>query len=134
MEALTIFLGLLAGGMSYLVVNFWMQPLLRYLEIKHHVTSDFVFYANVIYPGGNEEMQQRRADRQKSNRRHAAELLAAYYRLPAWYRWNLHRVQEDPVKASTALIGLSNANEVVDAEPFITMLKRALRIPDTVIS
>ncbi len=134
MEALTIFLGLLAGGMSYLVVNFWMQPLLRYLEIKHQVTSDFVFYANVIYPGGNEEMQQRRADRQKSNRRHAAELLASYYRLPLWYRWYLKGKKEDPVKASTALIGLSNANEVVDAEPYIAQLKKELRIPSTVIS
>lgn len=83
MEALIFLFSILAGAASYLVVNFWMNPLLRYLEIKHQVTSDLVFYANVIDATGlNKEMQERRLERQQSNRRHAAEIRAAYYRLP----------------------------------------------------
>ena len=78
-EMLALFLGILGGGASYLVINFWMNPLLRYLDIKHQVTSDLVFYANVIDARGlNEEMQNKRRERQDQNRKHAAEIRASY--------------------------------------------------------
>jgi hypothetical protein len=133
MEALIILLSILAGATSYLVVNFWMNPLLRYLEIKHQVTSDLVFYANVIDATGlNEEMQERRLERQRNNRRHAAEIRATYYRLPSWYRARLRRVGEDPIEASRALIGLSNSSHALPGDPFVTSLANALRIPDEI--
>lgn len=64
-----------------------MIPLLRYIEIKHQVTSDLVFYANIFDARGlNEEMQERKRQRQRqrqdNNRRHAADIRACYYRLP----------------------------------------------------
>ena len=121
------------GAGSYLVVNFWMNPLLRYLEIKHQVTSDLVYYANVIDATGlNEEMKERRLERQRNNRRHAAEIRAAYYRLPRWYRAYLRRVSEDPVSASKNLIGLSNSSQVLPGDPYVTKLLEVLRIPDEV--
>ena len=74
-EIFILFLGAFAGGVSFLVIQFWMNPLLRYIEIKHQVTSDLVFYANVINADNlNEEMQQRHRDRQEQNRRHGAEI------------------------------------------------------------
>ncbi|MCC6208553.1 MAG: hypothetical protein IT488_10440 [Gammaproteobacteria bacterium] len=110
-----------------------MNPILRYLDIKHQVTSDLVFYANVIDAADlNEEMQERRLQRQKNNRRHAAEMRAAYYRLPKWYRAYLKRVGEDPIAASTALIGLSNSGQVIHGEDFLPSLSKSLRIPDNV--
>jgi len=132
-EASIILLSVVVGALSYLIVNFWMNPLLRYLDIKHVVTSDLVFYANVIDPHFlNEEMQQRRFERQKQNRRHAAELRAAYYRLPCWYKTVLRWRGENPVEASRGLIGLSNASEALPGDPFVTQIIRSLRIPDEV--
>jgi hypothetical protein len=133
MELWILLFSVLAGAASYLVVNFWMNPLLRYLEIKHQVTSDLVYYANVIDATGlNNEMQERRLERQRNNRRHAAEIRAAYYRLPSWYCAHLKRVGEDPIAASQDLIGLSNSSAALPGDPFIPHLARALRIPDEV--
>lgn len=134
MDMLALFLGIMAGGVSYLVANFWMNPLLRYLDIKHQVTSDLVFYANVIDASNlNEEMQQRRVERQDQNRKHAAEIRTSYYRLPWWYRFYLRTLTtEDPVCASRMLIGLSNSGEVVDGEKFIPKLRKCLRISDSI--
>lgn len=130
---MTILLGIIAGGISYLVVNFWMNPLLRYLDIKHQVTSDLVFYANVIDTDGlNDEMQERRKNRREKNRKHAAEIRACYYRLPNWYRWYLKITGEDPVSASKNLIGLSNSSKEENGEKHITRLRRALKIPESI--
>lgn len=128
-----IFLGVFAGGVGFLVIQFWMNPLLRYIEIKHQVTSDLVFYANVIDAGNlNEEMQQRHRDRQEQNRKHAAEIRASYYRLPWWYKQYLKYVKEDPIKASKALIGLSNSNKYDIGNSFTTQLLQSLRIPGNI--
>ena len=130
-KLLTVFLGIIAGGAGYLVVKFWMEPLLRYVKIKHEVASDLIFYANVIDATNlNEEMQDRKRHRQESNRRHAAEIRACYYSLPIWYRFYLKKVGEDPISASKALIGLSNSNEYVHGENFIDRLGKALRMPE----
>jgi len=132
-EIIILFLGILAGGVSFLVIQFWMNPLLRYIEIKHQVTSDLVFYANVIDAENlNEEMQQRHRDRQEQNRKHGAEIRASYYRLPLWYKKYLTFVKEDPIKASKALIGLSNSSEYDIGNKFTTQLLKSLRIPGNV--
>lgn len=110
-----------------------MNPILKHLEIKRQITSDLVFYANVIETEGlNDEMQKRRNDRQENNRKHAADLKANYYRLPYLYRRYLKRVSEDPVAASDMLIGLSNSNKVVLGENYIPNLMKHLRIPDSI--
>jgi len=130
---LTVALGIIAGGVSFLVVQFWMNPLLKYLQIKHYVTADLVFYANVINADGlNERMQQLHRERKEQNRKHAAEIRAGYYRLPSWYRWHLKRVKEWPIDASKALIGLSNTNEYELGNKYTEELRKCLRIPDSI--
>lgn len=132
-DLLTLALGIVAGGMSFLVVQFWMNPLLRYLSIKHEVTSDLVFYANVVNADGlNEQMQALHEERRQQNRKHGAEIRASYYRLPGWYRWHLSRVDERPVAASKALIGLSNTKEYDLAIKYVAELRESLRIPDSI--
>lgn len=130
---LTLALGIVAGGASFLVVQFWMNPLLRYLSIKHEVTSDLVFYANVINADGlNERTQELHRERKEQNRKHGAEIRASYYRLPRWYRSYLKCVKECPVEASKALIGLSNTKEYDLASKYVEQLRKCLRIPDSV--
>ena len=116
---------------SWLSLNFWMKPVIRYLELKREIKSDLVTYGNVMDPPfiSNEYLTNRRRERQDRNRHHAGELRAVKHELPFWFRWFLKLVKEKPAKASTALVGMSNANEVVDIENFLTMLKSALRLP-----
>jgi len=130
---LILFLSISIGGISFLVVQFWMNPLLRYLDIKHQVTSDQVFYANVINADGlNEEMQQRHRARQKKNRKHAGEIRASYYRLPWWYKKYLILIGESPIQASKALIGLSNTKEYDLGNKYTERLRKSLRIPESI--
>jgi hypothetical protein len=136
MESLTVILGLIAGGLGYLIVNFWMNPILGYLKIRHAVTSDLIFYANAISVNDpNEEMKTLMADRRKANRKHASELTAVFFRLPWWYKICLKRRKEDPVSASKKLIGLSNITASIPdadgtARTFIGDLKKHLVLPD----
>jgi hypothetical protein len=110
-----------------------MNSLLRYLDIKHQVTSDLVFYANVLNADGlNEEMQKRHRDRIGQNRKHAAEIRASYYRLPWWYKRYLKCRQENPVQASKALVGLSNTNEYDLGKKYTERLRKSLRIPESI--
>lgn len=83
--ALLIF-SLLAGGAGYLIVTFWMNPILRYLNIRDEVTSDLIFYANVMHDSEwhSEALKNRNEERRISNRKHASEIAACWYRLPDW--------------------------------------------------
>jgi hypothetical protein len=128
-EVIILLLSLIAGGCGYLVVTFWMSPILRYLQIRHEVTSDLIFYANVISADNVcDELKQRHEARQESNRKHAAEMAACYYRLPKWYKWLLKWRDENPLVASRHLIGLSNCSTHESADPHIQWLKKSLRI------
>jgi len=128
-EVAILLLSLVAGGCGYLVITFWMSPILRYLQIRHEVTSDLIFYDNVISADNVcDELKKRHEARQESNRKHAAEMGACYYRLPKWYKWLLKRRDENPLVASRELIGLSNSSTEESAYPHIKRLKEAMRI------
>ena len=130
-ESVLIIFSLCAGGLGYLIVTFWMNPILRYLHIRHEVTSDLIFYANVMHESLlGDELKERANKRRVSNRKHASEIAACYYRLPRWYkRFFLEKRNEDPLLASRNLIGLSNSsNETYDKH--VAALKKALNLQD----
>ncbi len=130
-EVIILLCSLVAGGFGYLIVTFWLSPILRYLQIRHEVTSDLIFYANVISAENVcDELKQRHEERRVSNRKHAAEMAACYYRLPSWYRWLLKRREEDPIKASKNLIGLSNSSTCDQADTHLKWLKKSLCIAE----
>jgi len=130
MDIVSPLLCLIAGGCGYLAVTFWMQPILRYIQIRFEVTSDVVFYANVINPRlVNDRLKERHEAGSEAHRRHAAEIVACFYRLPRWYRFILRRRGEDPLTASRNLVGLSNCSNAREAEPYVRFLKESLRIP-----
>lgn len=120
---------LIAGGLGYLIVTFWMNPIVRYLQIRHEVTSDLIFYANVMHEGLLGDELKKRADKRRvSNRKHASEIAACYYRLPWWYKKVfLKKRNADPLMASKNLIGLSNSsNETYNGH--VETLKSALNL------
>lgn len=129
MSYIELLVPVLLGGISYVVVHFWMVPLHRYIDIKHAVTSDLIFYANAIRAEGmSDRIKHRKAEREEKNRKNAAEFVAAYYRLPFWYKWILARRFEDPLLTSRNLIGLSNEPDWKGAQHHIGHIKKALGI------
>jgi len=129
-EITLLIFSLLAGGTGYLIVTFWMNPILRYLTIRHEVTSDLLFYWNVMHERNweSEIIKKRAEERRISNRKHASEIAACWYRLPTWYKTIfLKRNKEDPLAASIHLIGLSNSsNDTYEKHAFA--LQKALNI------
>lgn len=128
-EVAILLLSLVAGGCGYLIVTFWMAPILRYLQVRHDVTADLIFFANVTDTSFvNDRLKERHEVGVEAYRRHAAEIAACYYRLPCWYRYIPRRRGEDPVTASRNLIELSNCSKLADIAPHIQRLKNSLRI------
>jgi len=131
-EAAVLLLGLFLGGAGYIATNFWFLPLLRYIQLRHDITYSLIFFGNAINPENVCDMLKRRyEERIETNRRHAAEIAACYYRLPFWYRFYLRVVCENPITASKNLIGLSNCSNDSNAGVHIENIKRSLRISKT---
>ncbi|MCX5804251.1 MAG: hypothetical protein NTU69_12120 [Proteobacteria bacterium] len=127
---ISIFLGIVFGSISYLVINFWMAPLLEYLKVKYHIASDIVFNADIFDSSNTSpEYLERKKRGQEKIRKHAAEILARYYTLPRWYRKYLKIVNESPVEASKRLIGLSNSDNYKNGVPLARQVRELLRMP-----
>jgi hypothetical protein len=129
-EVILLLIGLASGGIGYLAMTFWFKPIIKYLEVRHEVTSDLTFFANVMYENNiNKDLVKRAKNRHVHNRKHASELIACFYRLPFWYKWLLKIRSECPMTASKNLIGLSNASNE-QCEVHEKALRKALRLKD----
>ena len=120
---------LVAGGLGYLFVTFSMRPTLRYLDLKHQIYSDLIFYANAINDEGmNDDVKAKVLQRIEANRRHSAELAACYADLPFWHKFYIKCKKHCPEKASKNLMGLSNTRDDMDAAGRIDIIKSCLGI------
>jgi hypothetical protein len=55
---LAALIGIAAGAFGYWFTTFWMQPILRYRDLRNQVLMDFIYYAQVINADGlNEEIE-----------------------------------------------------------------------------
>lgn len=129
-EYLVIMFSFAAGCAGYYFIHFFVNPVLRYYDIRHQVTSDLFYYANAIgsKDGAAEALRRRQQERQDANRKHAAEIIAVYYRLPGYYRFWLKRKGEDPLEASRSLVGLANSVNDDQAYPHIKRMVKSLNI------
>lgn len=120
-----------AGALGYLIVTFWVQPILRYREIKYRVAADLVFFANAIeLQKLDGTLREDTLERKDSNRRCASELKAIYSELPFWYRLLLKKREENPIEASKELIGFSNSSNRADGLEFAKGIRKNLKIID----
>lgn len=126
------FLGLSFGALGYLVVTFWIAPIMRYREAKHVVLADLIFYANALEWKGSEVQKQLASDRMKANRKSAAELMAVWREVPWLYRCLLVWRKEDPARAASELLGLSNSAEEPQALARISAIEKSLRLPPAI--
>lgn len=128
-EFLVVLMGIASGGLGYLFATFWIRPILRYLDVKHQVLSDLIFYASAINADGmNENIKDRVLHRIEANKRHSADLTACYIDLPFWYKWFLKKRKETPEAAATHLMGLSNTADHETAYKRVDKIKEHLRI------
>lgn len=44
-----VFLGFIAGVVSYMLTTFVMEPIVRYRDVRHQILRDLVMYANVLF-------------------------------------------------------------------------------------
>lgn len=133
-EFLVALIGIVAGGFGYLIVTFWIRPIVRYLDVKHQVLSDLIFYASAINADGmNENIKTRVLYRIEANKRHSADLTACHVDLPFWYKWCLEQRKESPEAAATHLMGLSNTSDHDAAGKRIDKIKEHLRIKSDVV-
>ncbi|MBI3773507.1 MAG: hypothetical protein HY272_12505 [Gammaproteobacteria bacterium] len=124
-------LSIAASAIGYLIITFWVKPILHYREIKHRVAADLVFFANATELQKHDgTLREDTLQRKESNRRCASELKAIYSELPSWYRLLLKKRKENPIEASKNLIGLSNSSNWRDAEPFEKDARKNLCISD----
>jgi hypothetical protein len=122
-------LSIVAGAGGYLIATFWVRPILRYKDLKYEIASDLVFFANAIeLQKLDGSLREDTLTRKDANRRRASDLAAIYDYLPAGYRRWLQKHKEDPKRASSELIGLSNELDVKEAKRRIQSIKACLRI------
>lgn len=105
-------MGILSGAAGYWIVTFWMQPIIRYKNIRTQIHWQFIYYAQVVNSDGmGEVLQNFYRERIFANRRSAAELSAICLELPRWYIWILEQRKVNPFNAAKHLIGYSNTTE-----------------------
>ena len=126
----TTLLSIAAGALGYLIATFWVRPILRYRNTRSNIVSDLIYFANAIeLQKLDGSLREDALARKDVNRRHAAELRAAYSELPRWYRYCLRARREEPTAASSELIGLSNASTGEEVNACIAGIERHLRLP-----
>jgi len=118
---------LAVGALGYLIVTFWCEPILQFHRVRHQVTSDLIYFGNAFCTSG-ENLDDAVMERRRANRRHAADLVASYQRLPFFYRSWLEHNEENPSLAASEFIGLSNTVNWPEAEPRVRTIEKALGI------
>lgn len=134
-ELYTVLISLGAGALGYLIVTFWVQPVLRYRNIRYQIVSDLGFYRDVVNAEGLDASMKQRLDRRvENNRRSAADLTAIFIALPRLYKCWLCIQGIDVQQASSTLMGLSNTYDYDAAAERIKNIQRLLKITPPVVS
>jgi hypothetical protein len=121
--------GIITGSAAFFISTYWMQPILKYREIRQQVLSDLVYFANAISSETTGDAWQPRViERMNANRKSAANLEACLFLIPAWYlRW-IKSSGQDPHTAVSQLIGLSNDQDFSSSDRRIGIIKSNLGI------
>ena len=127
---LAAIIGVIAGAIGYWITTFWMQPILRYKNIKYKILTNFIYYAQVINTDGlNSDMKNLYRERILTNRQTSSELTAAIEQLPCWYMKYLRIKGHYPKNAAKNLIGFSNTKEYDQSERLEALIRKQLGLP-----
>ena len=119
-----------SGILGYIILQFWVRPILGYQKIKNKVALTIKYY----YKSKHNEDTGKKIKLQtkewvKANRQNSVELSASYNEnLPNWYKMLLDSRGESPIDASNHLMILSNTSDYDHAEKHIERIKNYLKI------
>lgn len=129
-KLIVMFIGIVSGVIGYIFTIFFMQPILRYRELRNNVLSDFIYFAQVINADGlNDDMKKLFRERILANRKMSSQLQAAILCLPTCYLWYLKSKGYDPENAAKSLIGYSNTEKCEEAHKIESNIRRLLGLP-----
>jgi hypothetical protein len=119
-----------SGALGYIILKFWVRPILGYQKIKNKVvltTKYYYEFKNNEAIGEKTELQMK--DWVKANRQNSVELSESYNEnLPNWYKMLLDSRGESPIDASNHLMILSNTRNYDHMEKHIKEIKNYLKI------
>lgn len=109
------------GGFGYVLLTFWMLPILKYKALKRKIAVDISVVAESLVTGGSVK-----AD---TIRRHGKMLSEAdQMSLPAWYRMLLGKRGESPTQAAAVLATLANTSKRRHAEASAEKIRTLLNL------
>ena len=120
----------ISGSFGYIILQFWIRPILGYKKIKNKVALTIKYY----YKSKNnkdtgEKIKSQMKEWSKANRQNSVKLSASYNEnLPNWYKMLLDSRGESPIDASKYLMILSNTRNYDHAEKHIEGIKNYLKI------
>jgi hypothetical protein len=124
------FIVIASSAAGYWITTFYIQPILRYRNIRNKVLRDFIYYAQVINADGlNEDMQKLYRERVLANRDASVNLRAAIMELPKWYLSYLKKRGQNPEKAARDLIGFSNTRKYEQSHKLESNIRKNLGLP-----
>jgi len=125
-----VIISFVSGSLGYIILQFWIRPILGYRKIKNKVALTirdyFKFKKNKDV---GEKIKSQMKEWSKANRQNSVELSASYNEnLPNWYKMLLDSRGESPIDASRYLMVLSNTRNYDHAEKHIEGIKKYLKI------
>ncbi|MFC1828594.1 hypothetical protein ACFL0O_03165 [Thermodesulfobacteriota bacterium] len=120
----------IAGAIGYIIIQFWIRPILGYRKIKHRIAATLTHFLDVE-PSDSavDSGRGQAAERSVSIRKYSVELTDCFnYDLPRWYRMVLQQRGENPVEASKYLMKLSNTPKSESAARQVEAVRKHLRI------
>lgn len=145
---LTLIVGALIGVLGFFASTFWIQPIIRYREVKSKIIGWMIYLSDVYedesddylkeISSKNPEVQEvlnyakeRMNEKRLECRRLSGKLKGAIIYLPAWYKFFfLKRRRENPNRAKDELIGLANSCDYENTQRCILNIQISLRVPN----
>ncbi len=120
----------ISGALGYIIIQFWIRPILGYKKIKNKVALNIKYYNNSKNNKDiGEKIKSQMKEWSKANRQNSVELSESYNgNLPVWYKILLKSRGESPIDASKHLMTLSNTRNYDHAEKHIEEIKNYLKI------
>lgn len=120
----------ISGSFGYIILQFWVRPILGYRKIKNKVALTIkYYYKSKDDKDIGEKIKSQMKEWSKANRQNSVELSASYNEnLPNWYKMLLDSRGESPIDASRHLMVLSNIRNYDHAEKHIEGIKKYLKI------
>ena len=119
-----------SGSLGYIIIQFWIRPILGYQKIKNKVALTIkCYYESKDNEDIGEKIKLQMKEWAKANRQNSVELSASYNaNLPNWYKMLLDSRGESPIDASKHLMILSNTRNYDHMEKHMKEIKNYLKI------